>query len=219
MSPGGGALADVALIRRQHPLPETAALLCQVAETLAIDPAIHVHLGTEATETRVKQLSADGTLARYRIVAFSTHGVLAGQISPEPGLILTPPDSATSIDDGFLSASEIAPLRLDADWVILAACNTAAGGVVGGKALSGLARAFFYAGARSLLVSHWAVYAPPTVRLTTKAIAEFKADPRIGRAEAMRRSMLALIASGNDIDAHPTFWAPFVVVGEGGAAP
>jgi CHAT domain-containing protein len=54
--------------------------------------------------------------------------------------------------------------------------------------------------------------------LTTKAIAEFKADPRIGRAEAMRRSMLALITSGNAIDAHPAVWAPFVVVGEGGAA-
>jgi hypothetical protein len=71
---------------------------------------------------------------------------------------------------------------------------------------------------KALGPNHRDVAAPPSVRLTTKAIAEFKADPRIGRAEAMRRSMLALITSGNDIDAHPTFWAPFVVVGEGGAA-
>jgi CHAT domain-containing protein len=75
----------------------------------------------------------------------------------EPELILTPPSEATTEDDGYLSASEIAGLKLDADWVILSACNTAAGGAPGGEALSGLARAFFYAGARSLLVSHWAV--------------------------------------------------------------
>ena len=75
----------------------------------------------------------------------------------EPGLILTPPGEATPEDDGYLSASEIAGLKLDADWVILSACNTAAGGAEGAEALSGLARAFFYAGARSLLVSHWAV--------------------------------------------------------------
>jgi CHAT domain-containing protein len=69
-----------------------------------------------------------------------------------------------------------------------------------------------------LLVSHWVVFAGPAVKVVTKAIAELKADPRIGRAEAMRRSMLALIASGSDIEAHPAFWAPFAMVGEGGAA-
>jgi CHAT domain-containing protein len=70
----------------------------------------------------------------------------------EPGLILTPPREASEEDDGYLSASEIAGLRLDADWVILSACNTAAGNASGAQALSGLARAFFYAQARALLV-------------------------------------------------------------------
>src|SRR5262249_22323418 len=144
----------------------------------------------------------------------------AGQLSgtSEPGLILTPPDKASETDDGYLSASEIAGLRLDADWVILSACNTAAGDAKDAEALSGLARASFHAGARSLLVSHWEVASGPTVKLITKAVDELKRDPKIGRAEALRRSMMAMIDNGKDYEAHPAFWAPFVLVGEGGAA-
>jgi CHAT domain-containing protein len=99
---------------------------------------------------------------------------------------------------------------------VLSACNTAAGDgkTAGAEALSGLARAFFYAGARALLVSHWAVDSNATVSLITKAFDEIKGDSRIGRTEALRRSMLALIGTGGH-NAHPATWAPFVVVGEG----
>jgi CHAT domain-containing protein len=213
-------LADVDDIRRQVPLPETADELCDVARDLGVDPATNLHLGAKATETEIKQLSADGKLAKYKIVHFATHGALAGELSPgsEPGLILTPPAKASETDDGYLTASEIAALKLDADWVILSACNTAAGGAEGAEALSGLARAFFYAGARSLLVSHWAVNSDATVELITKAVAELKSNPKIGRAEALRRSMLTMITNGKNYEAHPAFWAPFVLVGEGAAA-
>jgi CHAT domain-containing protein len=191
-----------------------------VAHNLNVDPKSHLYLGAMATEAKIKQLSENGTLARYKIIHFATHGVVAGQVSrvSEPGLLLTPPDKANETDDGYLSASEIAALKLDADWVILSACNTAAGDAKGAEALSGLARAFFYAGARSLLVSHWEVESESTVKLITKAIAELKADPKIGRAEALRRSMLSMIDTGKAYEAHPAFWAPFVLVGEGGAA-
>ena len=111
----------------------------------------------------------------------------------EPGLILTPPEIATPEDDGYLSASEIAALKLDADWVILSACNTAAGGAEGAEALSGMARAFFYAGARSLLVSHWSVNSNATVKLITKAVSAMTTHSSVGRSEALRRSMIALI--------------------------
>jgi CHAT domain-containing protein len=131
-------------------------------------------------------------------------------------LLLTPPERGTVADDGYLSASEIAALKLDADWVILSACNTAAGEAKDAEALSGLARAFFYAGARALLVSHWYVESGATVALITGAFAELKANPKLGRAEALRRSMLALIDGASDAQAHPAAWAPFVVVGEGG---
>src|SRR5262249_55400101 len=145
------------------------------------------------------------------------HGALAGQIGrdSEPGLILTPPETTTERDDGYLSASEIAQLKLDADWVILSACNTAAGNAEGAEALSGLARAFFYAGARALLVSHWAVASDATVKLITGAVGRMTTDKRTGRAEALRRSMLAMIDKDEPLEVHPAYWAPFVVVGEG----
>jgi CHAT domain-containing protein len=112
----------------------------------------------------------------------------------EAGLVLTPPAKGSAQDDGLLTASEVAGLDLDADWVILSACNTASGDRAGAEALSGLARAFFYAGARSLLVSHWPVNSWAAVLLTTRAMREIERDPAIGKAEAMRRSMLALLA-------------------------
>ncbi|MBO0756798.1 MAG: CHAT domain-containing protein, partial [Bradyrhizobiaceae bacterium] len=214
-----GGVADLKDLRTWAPLPETADELCDVAHDLDVDPKTHLYLGASATETKIKQLSEDGSLAKYKIVHFATHGAIAGQVSraSEPGLLLTPPNEAGETDDGYLSASDIAGLRLDADWVILSACNTAAGGAQDAEALSGLARAFFYAGARSLLVSHWEVNSNSTVKLITKAIAELKADPKIGRAEALRRSMLSMIDTGKEYEAHPAFWAPFVLVGEGGA--
>jgi len=72
-------------------------------------------------------------------------------------------------------------------------------------------------GARSLLVSHWPVHSATTVKLITGAVADLKTDPKIGRAEALRRSMLSMIAHGKNYEAHPAFWAPFVLVGEGAA--
>jgi CHAT domain-containing protein len=211
-----GGLVDLAHLKAQTPLPETADELCAVARDLGAD-ASEMRLGARATERAIKALSASGALARYRIVHFATHGTLAGQLTgtSEPGLILTPPAAATEEDDGYLSASEIAGLKLDADWVILSACNTAAAGATGAEALSGLARAFFYAQARALLVSHWEVYSDATVNLITAAVGEITRDPTVGRSEALRRSMLALIDKGEPQEAHPAYWAPFVVVGEG----
>jgi CHAT domain-containing protein len=176
-----------------------------------------LHLGAAATEREVKALSDGGKLAHYRVIHFATHGAMAGELNrfSEPGLILTPPEQATTEDNGYLTASEIASLKLDADWVILSACNTAAGNAASAEALSGLASAFFYAQARALLVSHWAVDSKATVKLITVAMREFAHDKTVGRAQALRRAMLALIDKGEGHEAHPAYWAPFVVVGEG----
>lgn len=97
---------------------------------------------------------------------------------------------ATPLDDGLLTSSEIAMLKLNADWVVLSACNTAAAEKPGAEALSGLARAFFYAGARALLVSHWPVTSLPAVKLTTTMFATIAEDPKIAAAESLRRAML-----------------------------
>jgi len=214
-----GGLANVEEIRAQYPLPETADELCAVAKSVGAGESA-IYLGDRAREATIKALSQSGALGQARIVHFATHGLLAGETvilaasKAEPALMLTPPELAQDGDDGLLTASEIAQLKLDADWVVLSACNTAAGqsDKPDAEALSGLARSFFYAGARAMLVSHWAVNSEATVRLITKAFEELKADPKIGRAEALRRSMVALIDSGA---ADPNLWAPFVVVGEG----
>ena len=212
--------ADVAYLRQQSPLPETADELCDVAKGLGVSDD-EVKLGQAATETAIKDLSDSGALAQYRILHFATHGALAGQVvgNAEPGLILTPPKTgdpaALERDDGYLSASEVASLKLDADWVILSACNTAAAGGTTSEALSGLARAFFYSGSRSLLVSHWEVSSVAAVKLTTRALALMKNEKSRSRSEAMRLSMRELMSKGSKVDVHPSQWAPFVVVGEG----
>ena len=210
-----GAVADADELRKLPSLPETADELTAMAKTLGA-PTSDLYLGVRASEKQVRTVD----FRRYRVVAFATHGLMAGEFSDvgEPALVLTPPAQASAEDDGLLTASEIAGLQLDADWVILSACNTAAAdGTPGAEGLSGLARAFFYAGTRALLVSHWAVLSDATVKLTTKMLSESTSDPKLPRSEAHRRAMLALAADAeNPHYAHPMFWAPFVVVGEGG---
>ena len=206
---------DSAWVKRQIPVPETANQLCHVARSFKAQD-VAVHLAADASEENVKGLSKADVLAQYKVIHFATHGVLAGElnVNSEPGLILTPPkeDKTSVTDDGFLSASEVAGLKLDADWVVLSACNTAAGGARNAEALSGLARAFFYAGARSLLVSHWSNYSNSTSQLISEAVTRAAG---MGRAKALQFAMLNMIDNGHARWAHPTYWAPFVLVGEG----
>jgi CHAT domain-containing protein len=217
-----GPLADVKVVERLQPLPETTKELCSVARWLGIPESeieSRVWLGSRASETNVKELNRKGELATYRIVQFATHGLIAGELKnvAEPALVLTPPAEATEADDGLLTASEVTELKLNADWVVLSACNTAAGSTANAEALSGLARAFFYAGARALLVSHWQVNSDAAVKLTTGAFMALQANPKIGRAGALQRAVTAMVKSGHDKEVQPANWAPFVLVGEGGA--
>jgi CHAT domain-containing protein/tetratricopeptide (TPR) repeat protein len=211
-----GSLADIAEVKGLMPLPETAGELCAVATSLGGD-ADSVMLGSRATEFNLKKMSAEGDLAKARVVHFATHGLIAGDLKDlaEPSLVLTPPDQPSEVDDGLLTASEVTALKLDADWVILSACNTAAGENGNAEALSGLARAFFYAGARALLVSHWPVNSQAAVELTTRTLGMLAKEPGIGRAEALRRAMLSLIDEDGE-KADPAYWAPFVLVGDSG---
>ena len=195
------------------PLSETEDELKTVARFLGGNTDDLKFLG-DATETAVKQAN----LAAYRVVYFATHGLVAGDAGlGEPALVLTLPETPSELDDGVLTASEIAMLKLDADWVVLSACNTAAPAKPEAEGLSGLARSFFHAGARSLLVSHWLVDSEAASRLVTGAFDALKKTPTLTKAEALQASMLNILKDPSDPStAYPDYWAPFIVVGSGG---
>jgi CHAT domain-containing protein/tetratricopeptide (TPR) repeat protein len=198
-------------------LPDTADELRAVGKDVGASMS-DIHLGKDASEATVKRLP----LADYRIVYFATHGLVAGTVKGlgEPSLALSIPAQPSELDDGLLTASEVAQLKLNADWVVLSACNTAAGDSPDAEALSGLARAFFYAGARALLVSHWAMSSDAATRLTTSTFDILKVDPTIDRAEALRRAELTYLNDTSDRqNAYPAFWGPFEIVGEGTSRP
>jgi len=212
--------ADLAGLPR---LPDTADELRAIALALGLDPQKVLHLGRDANERTVK--TAD--LSRYRIVAFSTHGLVPGDINglTQPALALTAPAVAGIEGDGLLTMGEILGLKLDADWVVLSACNTGAGAVAGAEAASGLGRAFFYAGTQALLVTNWSVHSASARALVSDLFRRQAADPALTKAEALRQSMIALIDGPGFADAagktlfsyaHPLFWAPYSIIGDGG---
>jgi CHAT domain-containing protein len=209
----GAQINRAVLASTLSPLPETADELRAVAQRVGA-PMSDIHLGADASETTLRK----ERLADFRIIYFATHGLVAGDVKglAEPALVLSLPQVPTVLDDGLLTASKIATeIKLNADWAVLSACNTMAGDKPGAEALSGLARAFFYAGARALLVSHWAVDSKAATRLAISTF-DFMATGHMGRSEALRQAMLAFMndASG-PFNAYPGYWAPFAVIGEG----
>jgi CHAT domain-containing protein/tetratricopeptide (TPR) repeat protein len=208
-----GAGLDRQNLYRLPRLPDTADELQAVAHSLGA-PASDVHLGRDASVSTAKRAK----LSDYRIVYFATHGLVAGDIEglAEPSLALSIPARPSEFDDGLLTASQVSQLRLNADWVVLSACNTIAGDKPGAEALSGLARAFFYAGARALLVSHWSVDSNAAAQRATATFHILETGPGIGRAEALRRAMLAYMSDASSPqNAYPAFWGPFSIIGEG----
>lgn len=211
---GLAAGAPTALRGALAPLPETADEVADVARALGAPPDA-LRLGSGATEAALK--SAD--LAGVGTLYFATHGLVSGdQVGEgmalaEPALALTPGGG----EDGFLTASEIAELRLGAGLVVLSACNTAVGAAPGAESLSGLAQSFLYAGARGLMVSHWPVESRSAVVLMTDLFDRHAATPGRPLAFAQQAAMLEMIDRPRDARwPHPAYWAPFVVVGNPG---
>jgi CHAT domain-containing protein len=177
-------------------------------------------LGFDFTAAAVRK--AD--LKDYRILHFATHALLPTDLTcqDEPAIVTSTAPGAPDASGALLTASSVASLQLDADTVILSACNT--GGPNGGEAgesLSGLARSFFYAGARSLLVTHWPVNDQITRILVVSTLAHYKEHPRQGLAMALSEAQRGLIgeARGNLAAlAHPYYWAPLALIGESNPA-
>lgn len=207
-----GELGDA--FARLAPLPDTQLELEDIARTMQADPGKDLFLGARASERNVKQVN----LAGYRILAFATHGLIPGELLglDQPALALSNPKlSGDKDNDGLLTLDEVLGLRLNADWVVLSACNTGSSDGLQGEALSGLGRGFFFAGARSLLVSNWAVETVSARLLTTGLFRSQFEEPGLTRAEALRRSMLIVMQSGEPNYDHPAYWAPFTLVGDG----
>jgi CHAT domain-containing protein len=212
--------AEIGLLPR---LPDTAEELNSIALALQEDPSKVLFLGKDASEGTVKKMNLSG----FKILAFATHGLVPGELNglTQPALALSSPLVTGEEGDGLLTMEEILGLKLDADWVILSACNTGAGAGAGAEAASGLGRAFFYAGTRALLVTNWSVHSQSARQLVTALFKRQAQDPKIGRSEALRQAMLALMdgpgylnSEGNTefAYAHPLFWAPYTIIGDGG---
>lgn len=204
-------------------LPDTGDEVRSIALAVNADLTRDVFTGEKATEEAVKTLNLSG----YKVLAFATHGLVPGDLDGlrQPALALASPKLGKTKGDGLLTMGEILGLRLDADWVVLSACNTAAGEGAGAEAFSGLGRAFFYAGTRALLLSNWPVETTSARALTTDLFRRQARDSSLSRAQALRQAMFALIDGRGLVDgkgrtvfsyAHPIFWAPFSLVGDGG---
>ena len=196
------------------PLPETRDEVLQLATILQADPRHDLILGHEATRASVLRQSEQGNLAKKQVVVFATHGLLAGDLPNlnQPALAMAATKDPK--ESPLLTLEDVLGLRLNADWVVLSACNTAGADGKAEEAMSGLARGFFYAGSRSLLVTHWSVESESAMALTTRTFAAYKKNPTMRRAEALRQAMLETMKSPNF--AHPAYWAPYALVGEGG---
>jgi CHAT domain-containing protein len=205
-------------------LPDTADEIEKIAESLGANPKGNSYLQTAATESNVKSID----IANKRVIAFATHALIPGDLDglTQPALAFTSPEVVKTEDgDGLLTAGEILTLKLDADLVVLSACDSGAGDGRGSEAVSGLGRAFFYSGARALLVTMWPVETTSANRLTTGMFKTRKQNPNLTWAQAQRNSILALIddpgLKGPDGRvaaryAHPIFWGPFLLVGDSG---
>ena len=209
-----------AMLKLLQPLPETAEEVREIGRLLGADEERDLYLGARASERNVK--AAD--LTRYRAVMFATHGLLPGNLPglSQPALALSDPGAIGDAagEDGLLMLDEILGLRLQADWVVLSACHTAAPDPLSAEAVSGIGRAFFFAGTRSLLVTGWPIETE-SARLLTAAIFRIQRDkPERSRAGALRDASLEVMRQnaprGGLTYAHPMFWAPFMLIGDGG---
>lgn len=188
-------------------LPETRTEVQAIARLFGAE-RVETVLGDKATESSLKR--AD--LRPFRYIHLATHGILGGEVPGigEPALVLADEPG----EDGFLTASEVAQLKLDADLTVLSACKTGTGEYYTGEGVMGLSRAFLVAGSRSVLVSLWEVESKATERLMVAFYRYLRAG--VDAPEALRRAKLDMIAEAQRTDpkqAHPFFWAPFILFG------
>ncbi|MEM6932385.1 MAG: CHAT domain-containing protein, partial [Pseudomonadota bacterium] len=193
-------------------LEGTKAEVQTVGEIFGSEQSVLVE-GADFTEVRIAEESASGRLKDFGVLHFATHGILpTGDCIRRPALSV----SATGVEgsDGLLTDVEIRRLSLDADLVVLSACDTAGSTTgdfssSGGEALSGLARAFFDAGTRAILATHW----PVNDEITAAVIRKFYGGLQEGQSMRASLGEAQKILRKNRLTSDPLFWGPFVVIG------
>lgn len=205
-----GPLASPDALHRLGSLPNAEAELENISKVFGQDRA-ETMIGPKATEAALRARSLVG----FSVISFATHGLASGGMSTlsEPGIVMTPPDAPTRADDGFLTVSEVSQLQMDAEIVLLSACTTAAtDGSFDGEPLSGLARAFFLAGAQSIIATHWDADDASTRFFMEGTVQQIVNDVRpseaANRAQIVRLGDLSLRSR-----THPSTWAPYEYVG------
>jgi CHAT domain-containing protein len=172
-------------------------------------------LGPEANERRF----VGDELRGFGTIALATHGFLPGEVRnvPEPALMLALDPASRDRFDGILTSREIAGLALAADLVVLSACNTAsADGRPRAETFTGLTQAFFTAGTRSMMVSHWPVMSGAAVQLSVGTLERWRGRT-LPLATSLQQAMQAARKDGaaSAVESHPSYWGPFVIVGDG----
>ncbi len=214
---------DYQAMRELPTLPGTREEVVAVGRLLGARSQ-DIHLGGEFTRKTVE--TTDFT--RYRVIHLATHAFLPSELHcrTEPAILMSAPPDAASAEGAFLEGSEVLKLQMDADLVVLSACNTAGPGGTGsgggGESLSGLARAFFFAGTRGLLVTHWSVDDDSAVFIATRTLATMRpGEAQRDTVDAVQKAKLdRLLGNGaatgsGTLFSHPFAWAPFVLIGDG----
>ena len=212
--------ADVssAQVSRLPRLPDTSDEILEISKLFNVKPERDIFLQKRANLDQVLKVD----MSNRKVVMFSTHGLMPGELDglSQPALALTNPEVQNLKGDGLLKVDTILTMKLDADWVVLSACNTAAGEGEGAEALSGLGRAFFFAGARAILVSSWPVDSEASRKLMTDMFKHYVQDKGISKPRALQLASIRILEEGAPDDkeanysyAHPLFWGPFTMVG------
>jgi CHAT domain-containing protein/tetratricopeptide (TPR) repeat protein len=187
-------------------------------EARGVRDALHAPAGSiitreDATKARLFSLNASHQLATYRYLLFATHAVLTHEVTgvDQPALVLAHPDR-----DGFVTMADVFGLSLDADFIALSACSTGQGAENPGEGISGLTRAFIYAGTPAISVTLWEVDDNVAPQITPPFFAAMSAGA--SPAQGLRRAKLAMLKSSQARFRHPYAWAPSVIFGDGDSA-
>ena len=208
----GNVLMNYDEVSNLEPLPSTIQELRSISDMFGPDRS-RVFLEQQSTEEQLKH----SNLSNFDVIEFATHAVEVhiNDTVQGPALVLAEVDRQFPQKDGLLTSREIEKLRLDSPLIILSACDTAATSNVGRQPYSGLASAFLFAGAKSVVATHWPVESVSSARIVTGMFRHLKDDEERSIAEALRLSMVELADSTTEaIFNHPAFWAPFIVVGK-----